>query len=123
MTTVLTALALLWLVADGPNVTDRWELLFQRTFDGRQGKIVCTLDQRGDVVNGKCGPDDVAEWTVSEGVVTWRSVTWYDNHTATIFYEGEIASDGRTIRGTWRCPKHCENAAYKDGPFVLTRLR
>ena len=126
MTRLLLALMVLTTASQasqGTNVAGDWELV-QTAFNddnGGQRTAGCAVRQDGRRLAGKCGNDQLAGDVNDERGVAWQLIVNYDNHTATIFYQGNLDESGTIIRGTWRCPKHCENAAYKKGEFVASK--
>jgi hypothetical protein len=115
----MTRLLLALMLAAAPEAAGTWTMV-QTTFnDEGPERVDCTFKQEGSKLQGRCGWDTVTG-IVADDKVSWEIVVNYDNHTATLYYAGYFDSQTATIRGDWACPKHCENAAYKKGTFVLT---
>ena len=118
-------LALMLTVAS-PNVdvSGEWQMA-QTTFNDANGgreDLPCGFSQQGDRLVGRCGPNALVGTRRGDSL-SWQMVVEFDRHTATLTYEGQINQGGTAITGTWHCPKHCENAAYKNGTFAMARRR
>jgi hypothetical protein len=102
------------------SVTGRW-ILTQTPLDpGRQLTLECDLREDEKKLTGTVGAAPLVG-TVDDDVLAWEVPIHFDGHTATLLYEGRFDANGASVVGTWTCPKHCENAFYKKGTFVLTR--
>lgn len=91
---VMTAAAVVALVAAANSVTGKWDV--QTEVMGNPGAAVCALKQEDDKISGTCtmgGADQPVTGQVADGKITFKHAAEYEGNALTITYTGKIESE------------------------------
>jgi hypothetical protein len=113
---ILTLTALTAGPAFVADVSGTWSLTMQWPGD-RQSTGVCTFEQDGRKLSGKCGGDDRFAITgqVEDKRLTWEFDVEQNGNRGHMVFSGELDDAGNTIKGS------CSIVGAQDGTFAMTK--
>jgi hypothetical protein len=113
---IVAATVLLFGPALAADVSGTWNLEMRWPGD-RQATGVCTFEQDGRKLSGKCGGDDKFAITgqIDDKRLTWEFDVEQNGSRGHMVFSGELDDAGTTINGS------CSIVGAQDGTFAMTK--